>query len=87
MANFNFSISTTFMPAISTAVREVNSSLIFKQTTATPLITPTFTGTGRTDDPNVPRELGSIITGFTKPTQFSTPKRPSGGQLYPRGNQ
>lgn len=87
MADFNFSTSTTFMPAVSTAVQEVNSSVIFKQTTATLLITPTFTGTGRTDDPGVPQELGSIITGFTKPAQFSTPRRPSGGQLYPRGNQ
>lgn len=49
--------------------------------------TITFTGTGRTDDPGVPQELGSIITGFTKPTQFFNSRRPSGGQLYPRGNQ
>lgn len=87
MANFDFSTSTTFMPAVTTAANDTNSSIIFTQTTATPLITPTFTAVDRTDDPAVPQELGLLITGFTKPINYTSPRRPSGGQLYPRGNQ
>jgi hypothetical protein len=85
MANFDFSISTTFMPAITTA--ETFSDGAFLPTTATPLITPTFSSLNRNNQPYVPNELGLILGMTTRSSSYSTPKRPSGGQLYPRGNQ
>lgn len=85
MANFNFSTSTTFMPAITTA--GTFSDVIFQPTTATPLITPTFSSLIRNSQPYEVNELGLLIGITSKPSPFSSPRRPSGGQLYPRGNQ
>lgn len=85
MADFNFSTSSTFMPAITTA--GTFSDGVFIPTTATPLITPTFSSLIRNSQPYEPNELGALLGMTSRSSSFSSPKRPSGGQLYPRGNQ
>lgn len=87
MANFNFSVASGVTPAMTAPVNMFNSVILFQPTTATPLITPTFSSIDRVDDPYTPVELGILMSGLSKAISMSTPKRPSSGQLYPRGNQ
>ncbi|NDB57027.1 hypothetical protein EB001_01020 [bacterium] len=87
MANFNFSVASGVTPAMSSAITYFNSAVVLQPTTSTPLVTLTFSSVDRIDDPYAPVELGIFMTGLSKAIAMNTPRRPSGGQLYPRGNQ
>jgi hypothetical protein len=87
MANFDFSVASGVTPAMSSAITYLNSAIVLQPTTATPLVTLTFSSIDRVDDPYTPLELGIFVTGLSKAVAMNTPRRPSSGQLYPRGNQ
>lgn len=77
MANFNLNLQT--------ATTFHNSTKLFKATTTTPFIDPIFSGIPRVTAPYTPQSLSFI--GLESANQFLVPRRPGGGQLYPRGNQ
>jgi len=87
MANFDFSVASGVTPAMGTAVNIYNSAIILQPTTATPLIIPIFSSILGVGTPYVPSDLGALMIGLSKSISMHTPRRPSSGQLYPRGNQ
>jgi hypothetical protein len=79
MADFNFISSS---PA-----NQSSSAVLFKPTTQTALVNPSFESVDDVYDQSISNEYGLLFTSMSKPVQYQTPRRPSGGQLYPRGNQ
>lgn len=92
MADFNFSTSTTFMPAVGQSVNALNSSIFAKPTTLTPFMNPYFYSVDRTDNPSSPKDHGNLFN-FTIPTPSVvrdkpfTSVRPRYGQIFPRGSR
>jgi hypothetical protein len=80
MANFS-------LTNLGTAVAQNNPGISLQQTTATPLVTPTFSSIANVFVASISRELGSLMTGInTGVSGFLMGRRPASGQLYPRGN-
>jgi hypothetical protein len=77
MANFNLNLQTS--------VTFMNSTKLFKPTTSTPFIDPQFSGIPRVTGPYRSQNLS--FSGLDSSNQILVPRRPGGGQLYPRGNQ
>ena len=77
MANFNLNLQT--------AATFLNSTKLFKATTSTPFIDPEFSSIPRATGSYTPQSLS--FPGLDISNQILVPRRPGGGQLYPRGNQ
>lgn len=77
MANFNLNAQS--------AVSYFDSAKLFKGSTLTPYVSPQFSSV--VNNPYTPKDFGNLIISMGNPYSFNTPKRPGGGQLYPRGNQ
>ena len=77
MTNFNLNLQT--------ATNFFDTTKLFKATTSTPFINPSFSGIPRVTGSYTPQSLS--FPGLGNSYQFLSPRRPGGGQLYPRGNQ
>lgn len=77
MANFNVNLQTS--------AKIFNESKMFKPSTSTPYIDLIFSGIPRVTRSYSPQSF--TLSNSTSSNQILVPRRPGGGQLYPRGNQ
>lgn len=77
MANFNLNAKS--------AISYFDSVKLFQGSTPTQSVSPEFSSVA--NNPYTPKDFGNLIIGMGNPYSFNTPRRPAGGQLYPRGNQ